>query len=340
MALKPIDEVHALQIQAGTLGRQTGHKFEDRITEDVNNLRCPRAIPVSDKNKHIFQGEIAEHLVDYVCTREGIKRATKVEALSTGALATSEEGRRWLTVNGADLQRCKSDVILTVRSEDDEPVTVGVSVKQCNNRSPTNAQLYFTTASGFATLLRRNKIAISDKAELALRQFCGETGFRPLDTPDLLAARNTDPRRFFWEEVDREGREEIEDLFQRRHGDIFRLLLQKAYHDDPFVPGYIVHKTRKVVDSNSLEAAIYSVDELIALSKQYKGFEVKAYSVRKGSYKDPAGVSHKAPRFGVVQMQRGGQKQHPTQLQFNLEAGYFYNLPEQFDEVPADGGSE
>lgn len=35
---------------------------------------------------------------------------------------------------------------------------------------------------------------------------------------------------------------------------------------------------------------------------------------------------HKAPKFGVVQMQRGGQKQHPTQLQFNLKAGYFYAL--------------
>tara|TARA_R100000808_G_scaffold23266_1_gene51440 strand:- start:49 stop:249 length:201 start_codon:yes stop_codon:yes gene_type:complete len=33
---------------------------------------------------------------------------------------------------------------------------------------------------------------------------------------------------------------------------------------------------------------------------------------------------HEAPRFGIIQMQRGGQKQHPTQLQFNLEAGYFY----------------
>jgi len=25
-------------------------------------------------------------------------------------------------------------------------------------------------------------------------------------------------------------------------------------------------------------------------------------------------------------MQRGGQAQHPEQLQFNLQAGYFYNI--------------
>ena len=50
----------------------------------------------------------------------------------------------------------------------------------------------------------------------------------------------------------------------------------------------------------------------------------KGYSVRKGQYRDPEGAEHEAPRFGIVQMQRGGQKQHPTQLQFNLKAGYFY----------------
>ena len=58
----------------------------------------------------------------------------------------------------------------------------------------------------------------------------------------------------------------------------------------------------------------------------YSGFSHKEYSVRKGSFKDPEGVKHQAPRFGIIQMQRGGQKQHPTQLQFNLQAGYFYKI--------------
>jgi hypothetical protein len=68
------------------------------------------------------------------------------------------------------------------------------------------------------------------------------------------------------------------------------------------------------------------MEELIAQSRTYQGFATRPYSVRKGSYPDPPGVQHLAPRFGVVQMQRGGQAQHPTQLQFNLEAGYFYKI--------------
>ena len=71
---------------------------------------------------------------------------------------------------------------------------------------------------------------------------------------------------------------------------------------------------------------MYTIDELILRSARYQGFTTRAYSVHKGSHKDPPGVKHLAPRFGIVQMQRGGQKQHPEQLQFNLEAGYFYKL--------------
>ena len=340
MALKPIDEAHALQIQAGTLGRRTGHDFEAQITDDANKLTCPRVIPRNEKKQHIFQGAVARHLVDYVCAREGVETLAKIEALSTGALATSEEGKKWLTVNGADIQRCKSDIILTLHAEGGQPLTVGVSIKQCNNSSPTNAQLYFTTASGFVSLLRKNNIQVSDKSELALKQFCGEPGHRPLDAKNHPTARKTDPRRFFWEEVDSKGRKEIEKLLQDRHDDIFRLLLQKAYHDDPFVPSYVVHKTKKADNPALTEVAIYSVEELIALSKHYKGFETKTYSVRKGSYKDPDGVSHLAPRFGVIQMQRGGQKQHPTQLQFNLEAGYFYNLRDHLDKVTANSSGK
>lgn len=103
-------------------------------------------------------------------------------------------------------------------------------------------------------------------------------------------------------------------------------MLQKAYLDDPFVPEYVLHKTKLANSWEQTEIAIYTIKELIALSKNYAGFHLKPYSVRKGSYRDAVGVSHLAPRFGIVQMQRGGQAQHPTQLQFNLEAGYFYKI--------------
>ena len=75
------------------------------------------------------------------------------------------------------------------------------------------------------------------------------------------------------------------------------------------------------------ERRIFSLDEFIQLSHNYGPFTFRKYKVNKGRYKEPKSVEHLAPRFGIVQMQRGGQKQHPTQLQFNLKAGYFYRPP-------------
>ena len=41
MALDPVDEVHALQIQAGILGRSALHRFEDLIAEKINAATYP-----------------------------------------------------------------------------------------------------------------------------------------------------------------------------------------------------------------------------------------------------------------------------------------------------------
>ena len=150
-------------------------------------------------------------------------------------------------------------------------------------------------------------------------------GFRPLDDPAIMTTRQIDPRRFFWEETSQAGRHELENIFKNYQNEITRLLLQKAYLNDPFVPEILIHKTRKLLE-NPQEFALYNIEELISLSKKHQGFVTKKYSVRKGSYKDIVGTYHEAPRFGIVQMQRGGQKQHPTQLQFNLQAGYFYKI--------------
>jgi hypothetical protein len=142
----------------------------------------------------------------------------------------------------------------------------------------------------------------------------------------VLSTRTVDPRRFFWEEIDASGRAEWEGLLSSRQDDVSRLLLQKAYPGDPFIPEFVLHKTCRSAAWSQTEVAIYSIDELLALSRKYQGFATKSYSVRKGSHKDPPGITHLAPRFGVIQMQRGGQQQHPEQLQFNLEAGYFYKI--------------
>lgn len=325
MALDPIDDTHALQIQAGTIGRKTGHAFEVAITNEINSLKFPFT-PQGLAGTHLHCGDPALLLLSAVASGEGISKVTKAVALSTGALATSEEGKSWLNVNGVAINRCKSDLILTLHSDDRRVLTVGVSIKQCNNPTPTNAQLYFTTATAFVALLNANSVPVSEKALVALKEFCGDIGFRPLDSEATLQGRLSDPRRYFWEEVEPSGRTEWEILFGTRQDDITRLLLQKAYLNDPFIPTYILHKTKKAMSWGTTEIAVYSVDDMISLSAAYKGFETKKYAVKKGSHKDPDGVTHLAPRFGIIQMQRGGQAQHPTQLQFNLEAGYFYRL--------------
>jgi hypothetical protein len=325
MALTPIDSVHALQIQAGLLGRKAGHEFEDNITNDINSLIYP-ILQVGQPAGHVFRGAPGILLLTYIAAREGLAGVKSAIAISTGALATSEEGKRYLSINGVAVARCKSDLVLTIQSTCGRNLTVGVSTKQCNNPTPTNAQLYFTTARGFANLLQNNGIAVSVNAVTALRQFCGDSGFSPADNPGGHIGRQTDPRRYFWEEIDLAGRSEWEHLFTTQQDQISRLLLQKAYLNDPFVPDYILHKTKAAPALNQTEVAIYTVEELIALSRRYQGFALRPYSVRKGSYPDPAGVNHLAPRFGVIQMQRGGQAQHPEQLQFNLEAGYFYKI--------------
>lgn len=323
MALIPVDKAHALQIQAGTLGRKAGHAFEDAVTQTINALRYPFQ-PSPLGGGHVFSGDPASLLLAYIAAREKLGTITRSEALSTGALATSEAGKQWLSVNGAVVTRCKSDLIVTLTGGG-RTVTVGISTKQCNNPLPTNAQLYFTTASRFCWLLRNHGIMVSDTALTALRQFCGDPGFRPSDHPAATRQRRSDPRRYFWEEIDAQGRSEWERVFQVRQDDISRLLFQKAYMDDPFVPDYVLHKT-KASPAGHAEVAIYTVNELVSLSRRYQTFATRPYAVRKGSYKDPPGVMHQAPRFGVIQMQRGGQRQHPEQLQFNLEAGYFYRI--------------
>lgn len=325
MALKPLDEIHALQIQAGTLGRRAGHIFEDTIAQRINEFEYPFKIS-SPGSGHVFQGDPATLLLQYIGTRQNISDITTASALSTGALATSEKGKQWLSINGANISRCKSDILVTISTDNKQNITIGVSTKQCNNSNPTNAQLYFTTARGFSNLLQSNGIAVSGNAIRALRQFCGDQGFRPSDNPAQLADRRADPRRYFWEEIDAGGREEWERILANYQDEISRLLLRKAYIDDPFVPEYLLHKTKRAESWLSIESAIYSIDELVARSRAYQGFTTKPYSIRKGSYKDPVGTTHLAPRFGIIQMQRGGQQQHPEQLQFNLEAGYFYRI--------------
>lgn len=311
------------QIDAGAKGRKKGHSYENELAGHLNGMTMPY-FRSHDVSGVIHKGLPTEILLDKILTYIGWEKCDKVEAYATGKLATSESGDKEIQIEGESITSAKSDVILVLYRSREKRI-IGVSVKQCNNKTPTNAQVFFTTATAFYHLLVTNGFQLTENALKAMRQFCGDVGFRPMDDSDC-SDRVSSPERYFWEETDSDGRLEWEDAFREKQDDITRLLLQKGYSDDPFPPEIILHKTKKALSFTEQEIAIFSIQQFIELSKKYSPFCHKLYRVKKGHYKEPEGVSHQAPRFGVVQMQRGGQKQHPTQLQFNLKAGYFYDL--------------
>lgn len=322
MALIPDNEKHLLQIQAGALGRKKGHSFEQEIANYINLNKLGEINDEKLKN-NIIIGNPAEVLINYIKKSENISEISSLTAICTGILATSENKKKELKIDGKIIDKSKSDLILIIYHNNKKKI-IGVSTKQCNNKTPTNAQLYFTTAKGFSDLLRRNGMNVPDFAEMSLKQFCGEKGFNPID--DRVQNREIDPRRYFWEEINTDGKEFWEKILNENQKKISEILFKFAYEGDNFIPQYLLHKTKKSDSFITSENAIYNIDELIQKSMNYKKFYKKTYRVNKGSYKESENIIHEAPRFGIIQMQRGGQKQHPTQLQFNLEAGYFYKI--------------
>ena len=327
MALTPNRTKHALQIQAGIIGRKTGHKYEVLLANKINQISGsvqakPTPTRLIYRNPEI---DIVRKALEVLVW----KKCDKIEAIALGTLATADGGKQWLKVHGIVVKACKSDVLLTIY-EGKNMKTVGVSVKQCNKETPTNAQLYCSTATAFCDLLELSGIKLTSNARTAMRQFCGDSGFRPMDHKVIMKNRVTDSSRFFWEEINPKGRVELEKIFSTHQDKITRLLLQKAYPNDPFIPELLLHKTKKV-KAGPEEFALFSIDEIILLSRKYSGFIKKLYADRKKSRpinerKLTKGIMHEAPRFGIIQFQRLGNKQNATQLQFNLEAGYFYNI--------------
>ncbi len=325
MALTPLNEIHKAQIAAGTLGRNKGHTFEKELTSQINAIDWSKEQIADVNDDHLFLGHPPMLLISYVQKKKGYKKIERVRAWWLGGLATSGEGDVILGDNGKAIGKSKSDILLEITS-DKGVEKIGVSVKTCNKTSPTNDQLYFTTASAFSSLLRSNGIQVSTEAEHAMKMFCGDAGFRPLDLENKMADRKSDQSRWFFEELPEVAKKELIVLFTKYQNDITRILLQKAYLGDPFSPEFLLHQTKTFSDYNNCEVALFTLTELIELSAKYNSFWTKPYMIRKGSHKGDPSV-HEAPRFGFIQFQRGGQKQHPTQLQFNLEAGYFYKLP-------------
>lgn len=322
MAQKAINKQHKNQIIAGKTGRKKGHKFENDLTKSINEeiVKKEKIFSPKQNSSHIFQGDPATNLVQYICNHICNNRNEEirvVEALCLGGVATSGNG----STNSSGIQKSKSDILLKITTDTNQkPIPYGVSLKKCSAKKPTNAQIYFTTAKAFSKLLTDNKIAVSKDAQEGLSMFCGDEGYKPSEKLDVasLKARSSNPDRYFWEELDQKVRKEWESIFNDYQCEITLLLLQKAYLGDKYPPEFLLHQTHS---NNQEEVAIFSMTEIANKSKNFKGFYVTDYSIRKGKHKD--GKTHQAPKFGFIQFQRAGQKQHPTQLQFNLKAGYF-----------------
>lgn len=328
MALFAENSAHAAQIQAGITGRNRGHKFEETLAYEIVNLDLSELNP--QKNApHLQNANPARAVIEYMLINEdfSVGDVSSCNAWWLGGLATSGIGDTLKGPDGKPITKCKSDVLVEFVLADGICIKRGISVKTCSKKNPTNDQMYFTTAKAFCQLLRNNGISVSEAAEMGMSMFCGDPGLRPLDrlTSEELALRLADPNRFFWEETPEESKNEWAYIFSKKQDEVTRLLFQKAYLDDPYPPDYLLHQTVKFNDFDNCPLALFTIDEIVALSREYRGYELKSYTVNKGTYKaDPS--RHLAPRFGFIQFQRGGQRQHPTQLQFNLKAGYFRHI--------------
>lgn len=80
--------------------------------------------------------------------------------------------------NGEKITGSKSDILMDVEYEDGTKERIGISAKACSN----NAQLALTTVSAFCEMLKENGMHISENAEIGLKMFCGEDGYRPKDS--------------------------------------------------------------------------------------------------------------------------------------------------------------
>ncbi len=333
MAQKPTDQRHQSQIDAGTTGRKRGHAFEKELADRISSVKKTSSLFCAPPHTHCITGRAEIELLRYIIFTEKISGFDSIETEWLGGHATMEKCDA--TKQKGKGTKSKSDIVVRFHVGK-EVIERGVSVKVCNKKSPTNDQIYFTTASAFCELLKSHGIPVSDKAVNAMRCFCGDSGFTPdnignsgFKLSDMVAdmsSRASDTKRWFWEELPTSARKEWEcDIFSKHQDKITRLLLQKAYPNDPIEPSYILHQTHKCEDASSRSMAIFSMDEIVKYSRRFNGFHCNEYKIRKGSWKhDPA--MHLAPRFGFVQFQRAGNRQHPTQLQFNLKAGYFNDI--------------
>lgn len=323
MTLEPIDKQHLSQIEAGTKGRLHGHKFEEIVTNELNKIDFYyNNIVIEYIKPNIYRGNPANALVSYISQDKG-KQIRRLQAHWLGGLATSRSGANILNERGEKIQGSKSDILIEVEYTDGINEEIGISVKASSN----NAQIALTTVSAFCEMLRENGIYVSKDAEIGLKMFCGEIGYRPKDTSNVSCNRKARPERWYWEELSDSVKKEWKRILSDNQVKITMLLLQcaRTYKTDSYRPTYILHECESHIDIDDCKVVVISVKELAEYSQLFDSFGVKEQTVRKGSYKGIDLAKHQYPHFGFIQFQPIGNRQNFSELQFNLKAKY-YNM--------------
>lgn len=337
MALDPKSEGHLFQIEAGTEGRLKGHKFEEVVTEELNNIDFMSGNTFIECVKpNVYHGNPANALVSHISQDKG-KQINRLNAYWLGGLATARAGDNILNENGEKITGSKSDILMDVEYEDGTNERIGVSAKACSN----NAQMALTTVSVFCGMLRENGIDVSDDAEIGLKMFCGEVGYRPIDgyvpkdMSNVPQDRKARQDRWFWEELSNQVKQEWEKIFTENQLKITMMLLQcaRTYKTDSYKPTYILHECEKHSDIGNCKVAVMSVEEFATYSQLFDSFGIKEKRISKGSYKGIDMAIHQYPHFGFIQFQPIGNQQNFSELQFNLKSKYYNKFKALLDKA-------
>lgn len=327
MALNPKSEGHLFQIEAGTEGRLQGHKFEEIVTEELNNIDFMSGnIFIECVKPNVYHGNPANALVSHISKDKG-KQINRLKAYWLGGLATAGVGADILNENGEKITGSKSDILIDIEYCDGTEEKIGVSAKACSN----NAQMALTTVSAFCGMLRECGIEVSGDAEIGLKMFCGESGYRPIDgytfkdMSNVSLDRKARPDRWFWEELSNQVKQEWEKIFTENQLKITMMLLQcaRTYKTDSYKPAYMLHECEKHRDIDDCKVAVMSVEEFATYSQFFDSFGIKEKRISKGSYKGIDMAMHQYPHFGFIQFQPIGNQQNFSELQFNLKSKYY-----------------
>ncbi len=336
MALDPKNEGHLFQIEAGAEGRLKGHKFEEIVTEELKKLDFMSGNTfIECIQPNVYQGNPANALVSHISQDKG-KQINRLNAYWLGGLATAGAGANILNENGEKITGSKSDILIDVEYEDGTNEKIGVSAKACSN----NAQMALTTATVFCGMLREIGIAVSEDAEIGLKMFCGEVGYRPMDgfVPKDLSNiphdRKARSDRWFWEELSDQVKQEWEEVFNKNQLQITMMLLQcaRTYKTDSYKPAYILHECQKHSNIDDCRVAVMSVEEFAVYSQLFDSFGIKGKRISKGSYKGIDMAIHQYPHFGFIQFQPIGNQQNFSELQFNLKSKYYNKFKSLLDK--------